>query len=311
MNRRKKILVLLVSFALLLSLPSCGAGAARKPTVGVAWRSDREAESFQAVCKAIEIAGGTPVVLDQVLSADLTYENGLLTDGKEPDGSLAASAAKLVRCNRWQGSNAAAVMDGITAIVFPGGEDISPTLYYDAQLPETDEGFSAERDVSDYLLMSYCMDNDIAILAICRGMQMLSVVSGAEMMQDIPDYMESLGLAYRYEHRNEPPSPGAYRDFAFHDVTVTDENSLLCRIIGETVVRDAPSWHHQAVKSVAGTRLVVTGTAQISGVDMIEAVERPDKAFALGIQWHPEIAVVRELDDTSVRFFTAILDAAK
>ena len=77
---------------------------------------------------------------------------------------------------------------------------------------EAREGYSAERDVSDYLLMSYCLGKDIPILAICGGMQMLSVVSGADMLRDIPYYLREQGIDYRYEHRNEPEEPGAYRD---------------------------------------------------------------------------------------------------
>jgi putative glutamine amidotransferase len=55
-------------------------------------------------------------------------------------------------------------MDGITAIVFPGGEDISPSLFYSPQPVETREGISAERDVSDFLLMSWCLEEDIPAL---------------------------------------------------------------------------------------------------------------------------------------------------
>ena len=82
-------------------------------------------------------------------------------------------------------------------------------------------------------------------------------------------------------------------------------------LVSADVIRNVPSWHHQAVKSTEGTRLAVTGVTETSGVDMIEAVERPDKDFVLGVQFHPEIAVVRNLDDVSLLFFTAIVDAAK
>lgn len=310
MNDKKRIFALLLTAALLLPLISC-AGTDKRPAVGVAWRSNQESETFVATCKAIEAAGGKPVLLPQLLSADLSYKDGMLIDATNADTSLSDAAAKLVRCNTWQGSNAAALMEGITAIVFPGGEDISPSLFYDSQPVETEEGFSAERDVSDYLLMSYCLEHDIAILAICRGMQLLSVVSGAEIMQDIPEAFKARGLVYSYEHRNEPESPGAYRDFAFHDVSVTERDSLLYRLVGSEVVHNAPSWHHQAVKSVAETRLTVTGVTETSGIDMIEAVERHDKGFVLGIQFHPEIAVVRGLDDSSLCYFSAIVEAAK
>ena len=47
------------------------------------------------------------------------------------------------------------------------------------------------------------------------------------------------------------------------------------------------------------------------GIDVIEAVERPDKTFVLGLQYHPEIAVVRGLDDCSIEYFKAIVGMAK
>ena len=311
MKRRLKPVVLMTALVLLLLLVSCSSQPEKKAVIGIAWRSNQNAETFQAVCQAIESAGGVPVVLDQILSADLNYENGMLTEGKDADGCLSDEAAKLVRCNSWQDSNAETAMDGITAVVFPGGEEISPSLYYDPKPALSTEVFSAERDVSDYLLMSYCLENDIAILAICRGMEMLSIVSGAEMIQDIPDYLESLGLKSQSEHRIEPESPGAYPGLAFHNVIVTDRDCLLFRAVGKQIIENVPSWHHQAVRSVEGTRLKVTGITETAGIDLIEAVERPDKSFVLGLQFHPEIAVVRELDDDSLCYFEAVVAAAK
>ena len=311
MKRRLKPVVLMTALVLLLLLVSCSSQPEKKAVIGIAWRSNQNAETFQAVCQAIESAGGVPVVLDQILSADLNYENGMLTEGKNADGCLSDEAAKLVRCNSWQDSNAETAMDGITAVVFPGGEEISPSLYYDPKPALSTEVFSAERDVSDYLLMSYCLENDIAILAICRGMEMLSIVSGAEMIQDIPDYLESLGLKSQSEHRIEPESPGAYPGLAFHNVIVTDRDCLLFRAVGKQTIENVPSWHHQAVRSVEGTRLKVTGITETAGIDLIEAVERPDKSFVLGLQFHPEIAVVRELDDDSLCYFEAVVAAAK
>jgi len=311
MKRRLKPVVLMTALVLLLLLVSCSSQPEKKAVIGIAWRSNQNAETFQAVCQAIESAGGVPVVLDQILSADLNYENGMLTEGKNADGCLSDEAAKLVRCNSWQDSNAETAMDGITAVVFPGGEEISPSLYYDPKPALSTEVFSAERDVSDFLLMSYCLENDIAILAICRGMEMLSIVSGAEMIQDIPDYLESLGLKSQSEHRIEPESPGAYPGLAFHNVIVTDRDCLLFRAVGKQTIENVPSWHHQAVRSVEGTRLKVTGITKTAGIDLIEAVERPDKSFVLGLQFHPEIAVVRELDDDSLCYFEAVVAAAK
>ena len=154
--------------------------------------------------RAVEIAaemaaaGAEPVVLDMVQSTDLEYDDsGLLTGSKDEHGILKSTAAKQVKLNRWQHSNAEEILSGFDCIVFPGGSDISPTLYYKEQGwhgIEGDTDYSAERDVSDYLLMTYCLDEDIPMLCICRGMQMLAVVSGADMIQDVGQYLEKKGL---------------------------------------------------------------------------------------------------------------------
>ena len=107
-----------------------------------------------------------------------------------------------MRVNTWHDSNAEDAVKDIGFVVFTGGEDISPSLFYEPEpwhgvVEEID--YNAERDVSDYLTMSYCLDHDIPVLGSCRGMQMLAVVSGAEIMQDIPSYFLEHGLKYEYE----------------------------------------------------------------------------------------------------------------
>ena len=269
------------------------------PVIGIAWRTDTDSEFFINTCRAVEEAGGTWVLLDQVLSADLRYdERGNLVDGVTEKGSLSTSAAELVRCNTWAGSNAEEAVRNVNIVLFTGGEDISPALYSSSEMwPELEEedDFNAERDVSDYLTMSYCLDHDIPVLGICRGMQMLSVVSGAEIIRNIPDYFEALSLEYGFEHRNEVSSPDAYRDYTPHEVQVV-KDSLLYDMVGSELLEGCPSWHHQAVGSVKDTPLVMTGYTDTNGVQMIEAVERTDKTFAVGLQFHPEAAVVKHLE---------------
>lgn len=308
-----KIVCLLAVLSIIMGIsPQTGmAETEEKPLVGVAW-SNSLSDTYFAVCEAIAAAGGTPVILDQVLSADLTYdESGMLIGCQDENGALTLDAAKRVRLGSWQRSNAEQVMKGLKAIVFPGGADISPSLYADPQPVLAAEGFSAERDVSDDLLMRYCLDHDLPILAICRGMQMLSIVSGADMIQDLPSYMEALGKDEGFTHRVQPDASGAYKDFAFHNVTVTEKDSILYRLTGTDTVLHVPSWHHQAVKSVEGTSLVITGLSADGEAAVIEAVERPDKTFVLGLQYHPEMAVVRQLDETSLVYFEAIVRMAR
>lgn len=291
------------------------------PVVAIAWTNTPTTYSFTSTVTAIEDAGGTPVMLDMVRSYDLEYDDsGKLMDASGEHGILSSESAKKVKLNTWQNSNIEEVMEGVNCVIFPGGVDISPTLYYveqDWHGIESDNIYYAERDVSDYILMNYCLENDIPVLAICRGMQLLSVVSGAEIAQDIAKRFEEMGVEYNDEHRDPE-----IKDFRAHRVDVDQENSLLYRVTGRRVLENVPSWHHQMVSSVEGTRLTVTGTADTNGVPVIEAVERKDKTFCLGVQFHPEVAVRKNVDrspdaeafmdyDTARSFFEAIIEAGQ
>ena len=267
--------------------------------VGVAWRPNAESLSYKSTCRALEAAGITYVLLPQVHSADLAYGgDDKLTEGVTDTGALSPAAVKFVRCNTWQESDSAKVLNGVNAVVFPGGEDVSPSLYYDPQEwhgIEAEKDYSAERDVSDFLLMSYCLERDIPLMAICRNMQMLSVVSGAEVIQDIPTWFASQGRDYQNEHKQLADAEG-HRDFAPNVVEI-EKGSILHGIVQKDELAGCPCWHHQAVANVDGTRLVVTAHAVTEGVRMIEGVERTDKTFAVGVQFHPEISIQKKLDN--------------
>ena len=55
-------------------------------------------------------------------------------------------------------------------------------------------------------------------------MQMLAVVSGAKMIQDIPTHFQNLNKEYLYQHRNEKAPPESYRDYAPHAVSVANDS---------------------------------------------------------------------------------------
>jgi putative glutamine amidotransferase len=308
----------LLMTASLGAISSCGRSS---PTVGIAWRADLDSEFYTNICRAIKEVGGTPVLLGQALSTDVTYDaNSKLQDAcVDENGILKQDYATKIRENNYAHSNVKDIIGKIDKVVFTGGEDISPTLY---AVPEAWHGIEAEkdynatRDVSDYLTMSYCVDKDIKLMGFCRGMQMLGVFSGATVMQDIPTYFKANGLNYNYEHRNEKVGD-AYRDYAPHDVNVA-ASSKLSAITGETLIKNVPSWHHQALLSADNTKLKVTGTTKTSGLDMIECIERTDKTYEIGLQFHPEAALVKNLDkaankdkfmsyDEAVKFFKALI----
>ena len=322
--------MLLVALCIIMSLPGCAAeqgnkaeapGDQGRPGVAVAWHNNQDSYSFVSTLKTIEAAGAEPVVLDMVKSTDLEYDkSGLLDGSKDEHGILKSSAAKQVKLNRWQHSNAEEVFSGYDCIVFPGGSDISPTLYYKEQDwhgIEDDTDYSAERDVSDYLLMTYCLDQDIPMFCICRGMQMLSVVSGGDIIQDAGKFFRKKGIKYHDMHRDPEK-----KDLVPHPVVVKSHDSALFDITGMDIIKGVPSWHHQIVRSVKNTALQVTAYTMTDGIKVIEGVERKDKDFAVGVQFHPEVAVRKVIDgeknagdfmdyDTALSFFTRLIEEGK
>ena len=122
-------------------------------------------------------------------------------------------------------------------------------------------------------------------------MQMLSVVSGAEMINGIPTYFASLGKNDGQTHRDAEK-----KVFAARDVEIVDTSSLLFKTTHAETLKKVPFWYHQGVLSIEGTALSLTGVALTDGVRMIEGVERKDLSFCLGVQFHPKVAVRKIVD---------------
>ena len=259
----------------------CAAGAAVR--VGLAWQP--KASAYERVVTSVELAGGEAVILPQVRPARFDYDGDVLA-GKylDGDGVLLPEWADRVKRDTYRGAGLDEVMQGIDAVVFLGGGDISSTLFAVPQ-PWGGESCNATRDVSEYLTMAYCFDHDIPVLGLCRGMQMLAVVSGAPLIQDIGTWLDDYSYLHRDRNREH---------YVAHNVMVV-KPSLLYDITLADELHNVPSWHHQAVGDVEGTPLRVTGFTVTDGVPVIEAVERTDKGFALGVQYHPEEAVRQQL----------------
>jgi putative glutamine amidotransferase len=160
----------------------------------------------------------------------------------------------------------------IDGLILSGGADIDPSSYDQPKHPET-HGTVPERDAFEISLARGALARDMPLLGICRGMQMLNVVCGGTLAQHLP---ELLGHG---EHRRVP---GSF-DGAEHYVTLED-GSLAQRAAGERT-HSTRSHHHQGVDCL-GAGLVVSGTSDLDGLP--EAIELPEKGFALGVQWHPE-----------------------
>ena len=321
-NIARALMVLLVVALLAQGMVVAAVAEEAKPVIGISWSyTDQEAEYVEYYDCVIEAAGGIPVHIPQIVSSVVTYgdDNMIVADQLEASGMLKAEYADAIKAKDYSLTNLAEAMDGIDGVFFVGGEDISPTLYAQPQTEcNNGEGINATRDVSDYMLMAYCIDNDIPLFAACRGEQMLGIVSGCQFAQDIPNYFALMGADYDDTHRMPPETPD--RDYARHSVDVV-AGTLAADIIGADTLDNVSSWHHQTVVDVKGTDLVVSATTTVNGVTTIEGLELPGKTYIVGTQFHPEndVYIALKADDTTacpcnydvcLGFFTGLVNAA-
>jgi putative glutamine amidotransferase len=194
-----------------------------------------------------------------------------------------AGAAVVVLPPVADAESVAAAVSRLDAVVIAGGADIDPA-YYAATPHETTDRPRTDRDSTERAIYLAARERRLPVLGICRGMQMMSVVSGGSLIQDLPS------AGYGTLHRER------LGEFSEHKASFTP-GSLVATILEatETVVNSS---HHQAVAD-AGT-LAVTGYAEDGTVEVVEDQAAP---FVLGVQWHPEM-----MDDP--RLFDALVRAA-
>lgn len=212
-----------------------------------------------AYLRAVQQAGGVPVALPPHLDAR----------------SLEALRGRL---------------DGV---LLTGGGDVSPARSGEAPHPKTSE-VSEARDALEIGLTEWAIGQEIPLLAICRGVQVLNVALGGSLYQDIPSEPGSPINHSQAEPREQPT----------HDVKVMGEGTRLGRVLGTLELR-VNSFHHQAVRRLG------RGLAEVAWAPdgIVEGLEMPDApGFVLGVQWHPEDLVGH--DPAARNLFLALVAAA-
>ena len=161
-----------------------------------------------------------------------------------------------------------AVQDALTCdgLLLPGGGDMDPKFYGQARIPACGEP-NLLRDAAEPLLLRAFLAADKPVLGICRGIQVMNAALGGDLYQDIKPF----------EHL-----PHNDHWAKVHTVTVR-RGTLLSRILGQDIVL-VNSQHHQAADRIAPELEI----AALSEDGIVEALEKPDVHFCLGVQWHPE-----------------------
>lgn len=168
------------------------------------------------------------------------------------------------------------VLETLDGVLLTGGGDIDP-VFYGENRHQSVEDAEPGRDEFEIDLARRAMEQDLPILAICRGAQVLNVAAGGTLVQDIPTAVTT-DLSHSI---TEPKNRVA------HEIEVAADSRLHSALGGAVDASCAcrvNSRHHQSVGKL-GQRLVASAKAP-DGV--VEGIEAPDAAFCVGVQWHPE-----------------------
>jgi putative glutamine amidotransferase len=174
------------------------------------------------------------------------------------------------------GAAPADAFQDLDGLLLTGDEDVDPARYGEALHPATGP-INPRRDDFEVELITRAVAAGLPILGICRGVQVLNVACGGDLIQDISGQVPGALNHKATKQRIE----------IAHDVWVTRGSRLwtvLEERLGQDDVCPVNSRHHQSVRRLAD-HFEISATAP-DGV--IEAIERPSHPFCIGVQWHPE-----------------------
>lgn len=167
------------------------------------------------------------------------------------------------------------LLDMVDGLLLTGGDfDIPPSMYGE-EITSSTVITSDKRTQTELPLLVKALERKMPILGLCAGEQLINVVRGGSLIQDIPSECPDALQHWQPMCRYEPQ----------HEVTVL-QGTQLHSIVGCDRLA-VNSRHHQAVKRV-GNHLRINAVSDDGIVEGVEAVDHP---FCIGVQWHPEFLI--------------------
>ncbi len=205
-----------------------------------------------------------------------TYIQSIVKAGGTPIIIPAVTDGKVLR-------NIVSSLDGLVLI---GGADVNP-LWYGEDPRQELATVDPVRDLYELKLIKLATDQNVPILGICRGLQLLNVAFGGTLYQDIPSQRKE---NYIKHDQQLPNTYGSHRVYI-------NPGSQLAAILGKDTVT-VNSSHHQSIKDLAPIFKKVACAPD----SIIEAIDAYPNRPILGDQRHPE-GQTSERDTTRFKIF--------
>jgi len=176
----------------------------------------------------------------------------------------------------------------IDGVLLPGGGDVDPSLY--GGDPNVTMLVHRLRDDFEIALFCAAREKGLPIVGICRGCQLINVAMGGTVRN----------------LRLEPENIKKHLVLKGHAVDIVPD-SKLAEILGVTRLEKVVSTHGNCVAEPApGVKVAATGPS--GTIEAIEADSGDNKGWIIGIQWHPEMTLDKEVQH---RVFYTLVDRAR
>jgi putative glutamine amidotransferase len=168
----------------------------------------------------------------------------------------------------------------IDGLLLSGGVDMDPARYGQSNRGSVD--VQRERDELELEAWAAAAERDVPVLGICRGFQVLNVILGGTLLQDVDG------------HRVNPrEGAGSAAAGVRHPLRIAPGTRLARILVPRNVgggVLQVNSFHHQAVRPAdLAPGLVANAWAPSPAGELVEGIEsRGEARFLLGLQCHPE-----------------------
>ncbi len=162
------------------------------------------------------------------------------------------------------------LLERVDGLLVTGGLDVHP-FYYDEEPYQELGAILPNMDLFHIEAIRKAVEMQMPILGICRGAQVMNVAFGGTLFQDL-NHIPTMVLKHQQ---------AGSRTLGMHYVEI-EEGSQLRKLIGARVMVN--SMHHQSIKEISPDFRVVAKASD----GVVEAIERKEYGFCMGVQWHPE-----------------------
>lgn len=168
------------------------------------------------------------------------------------------------------------VPDRFDGLLLAGGADVHPRHYRQAIDPRVAGTLTIDeaRDALELPLARKSLEDDLPMLCICRGIQLVNVAAGGTLWQDL-----SLARVDPAAHDQD----GRLETWEVAHPAAVDAGTRLADVVGEGTI-GVNTFHHQAVAEPA-PGFAVTARAPDGTIEGLESLHH---RFVVGVQWHPE-----------------------